>query len=76
MAVLNIKTFPATLYKKLQARGKREHCSVAQEVTRLLSKALETPKPLSILELKGSGKEQWLGMEATTHVERERASWR
>ena len=75
MAVLNIKNFSDTLYKKLQARAKREHRSVAQEVTHLLSNALETAKPLSILELKGLGKEQWLGIEATKHVERERTAW-
>jgi hypothetical protein len=37
----------------------RQHRSVAQEVTHLLSDALETPKPLSILALKGLGKEHW-----------------
>ena len=57
MAVLNVKNFPDALYKKLKARAKREHRSVAQEVTHLLSDALETAKPLSILELKGLGKE-------------------
>ena len=75
MAILNIKNLPDALYKKLQARAKREHRSVAQEVTHLLSDALETAKPLSILELKGLGKEQWLEFDAAKHVERERASW-
>ena len=75
MAVLNIKNLPDALYKKLQARAKRQHRSVAQEVKHLLSAALETAKPLSILELKGLGKEQWLGIDAVKHVERERASW-
>ena len=59
MAVLNIKNLPDSLYRKLQARAKRQHRSVAQEVTHLLSDALETPKPLSILALKGLGKEHW-----------------
>ena len=53
MAVLNIKNLPDALYKKLQARAKRQHRSIAQEVTHLLSDALEAPKPFSILELKG-----------------------
>ena len=75
MAVLNIKNLPDALYKKLQARAKREHRSVAQEVTHLLSDALETAKPLSILELKGLGKEHWREVDAAKHVERERASW-
>ena len=75
MAVLNIKNLPNALYKKLQARAKREHRSVAQEVTHLLSDALETAKPLSILELKGLGKDQWRKGDAAKHVEGERASW-
>lgn len=75
MAVLNVKNLPDALYKKLKARAKREHRSVAQEVTHLLSDALETAKPLSILELKGLGKEHWREIDAAKHVERERASW-
>ena len=74
MAILNIKNLPDSLYKKLQARAKRQHRSIAQEVTHLLSDALET-KPLSILDLKGLGKEHWKGIDASEHVERERASW-
>ena len=75
MAVLNIKNLPDSLYKKLQARARRERRSVAQEVTHLLIEALETTKPLSILELKGLGKEHWRELDAAKHVERERASW-
>ena len=75
MATLNIKNLPDGLYKKLQARAKRERRSVAQEVTQLLSRVLETPEPLSILELQGLGKEQWRGVDAAKHVERERSSW-
>lgn len=75
MAVLNIKNLPDGLYKKLQSRAKRQHRSVAQEVTHLLSEALETAKPLSILELKGLGKEHWRGTDAPKHVARERAAW-
>jgi len=75
MAVLNIKNLPDALYKKLQARAKREHRSVAQEVTHLLSDALEAPKLLSILDLKGLGKEHSRELEPSTHVARERSSW-
>jgi plasmid stability protein len=75
MAILNIKNFPDSLYRKLQARAKRQHRSVAQEVTQLLSDALETRKPLSILALKGLGKGHWRGVDPSKHVERERASW-
>ena len=75
MATLNIKNLPDALYKKLQARAKRERRSVAQEVTHLLSRAIEASKPLSILELRGLGKEHWQGVEATAHVQRERDSW-
>ena len=75
MATLNVKNLSDGLYRKLQARAKRERRSVAQEVTQILSAALEAPKPLSILELKGLGKEQWQGIDAVTHVDRERTSW-
>ena len=75
MAVLNIKNLPDSLYKKLQARAKRQHRSIAQEVTHLLTDALEVSKPLSILDLQGLGKSHWKGIDASTHIDRERASW-
>jgi len=75
MAVLNIKNLPDALYKKLQARARRQHRSVAQEVTNLLTDALETPEPLSILDLKGLGKEHWKGVDPSGHVKKERVSW-
>ena len=75
MATLNVKNLSDTLYRKLQARAKRERRSVAQEVTHILSEALESPKPLSILDLQGLGKEHWQDIDAETHVERERTAW-
>ena len=75
MATLNVKNLPDALYKKLQARAKRDRRSVAQEVMHLLSEVLEVSKPLSILELQGLGKERWQGIDAAAHVRRERASW-
>ena len=75
MATLNIKNLPDSLYRKLQARAKRQHRSVAQEVTHLLTGILDARKPLSILDLKGLGKELWTGADAAEHVRRERASW-
>jgi plasmid stability protein len=75
LATLNIKNLPDALYRRLQARAKRERRSVAQEVTQILSKALDTPKPLSILELRGLGKAHWQGVDATEHVRQERDAW-
>jgi len=75
MATLNIKNLPDRLYKKLQARAKRERRSVAQEVTHLLDVALDAPASLSILELRGLGKETWSDLDAAAHVQRERAAW-
>jgi len=75
MATLNVKNLPDALYKKLQARAKRDRRSVAQEVTQLLSEALEGPKPLSILGLKGLGKDRWRGIDAVAHVDKERDAW-
>ncbi len=75
MATLNVKNLPDGLYRKLQARAKRQRRSVAQELTQILSEVLETPKPLSILELQGLGKKHWQDVEASAHVERERSTW-
>ena len=75
MAVLNIKNFPDGLYKKLQARAKRQRRSVSQEVTHIVSNALEASKPLSIMGLRGLGKELWKDIDAGEHVARERNSW-
>jgi plasmid stability protein len=75
MATLNIKNLPDPLYKKLQARAKRERRSVAQEVTHLLSEALDTPAALSLLDLRGLGKEHWRDIDPAAHVDRERAEW-
>lgn len=75
MATLNVKNLPDALYRKLQARARRERRSVAQQVTQLLSDALDTPKELSILELRGLGKEIWEGTDAAEYVRQERDSW-
>jgi plasmid stability protein len=75
MATLNIKNLPDPLYRKLKARAKRERRSIAQEVTQLLAEALEPPAMLSILELRGLGKELWRDVDAADHVDKERASW-
>ncbi|MBI2998809.1 MAG: hypothetical protein HYY46_10255 [Deltaproteobacteria bacterium] len=75
MATLNIKSVPDSLYKKLRVRAKREHRSVAQEVIHILAQVTEEPQPLSILSLKGLGKEIWRGVEPEEHVDRERNSW-
>ncbi|NJD67256.1 MAG: hypothetical protein C3F12_05735 [Candidatus Methylomirabilota bacterium] len=75
MATLNIKNVPDPLYRKLRARAKRERRSVAQEVIHILTQATQEPKPLSILALKGLGKELWRGVDTATFVEQERRSW-
>jgi plasmid stability protein len=75
MATLNVKNLPDGLYRKLQARAQRQRRSIAQEVTHILSEALETPKPVSSLEPQGLGKEHWQNVDASTHVERERSAW-
>ncbi len=75
MATLSIKSFPDDIYAKLRTRAEREHRSIAQEATHLLSQALDEGKGLSILELRGLGKELWSGIDATAHVEQERESW-
>ncbi len=75
MPTLNIKGLPAPLYQKLKARARQQHRSLSQEVTHILSQAVERPPQLSITAMRGLGKELWTGIEATEHVERERRSW-
>ncbi len=75
MATLNIKNLPDALYRKLRARAKRERRSVAQEVIQLLIKATEEPSSISILGLKGLGKDVWREIDPAAYVEAERQSW-
>jgi plasmid stability protein len=75
MATLNVKNLPDPLYKKLQARARRQRRSVAQEVIHLLTQAVEEPDTQSILELRGLGKELWKDIGAAAHVNAERRSW-
>lgn len=75
MATLSIENVPDALYQALIARAESHHRSVAQEVIHLLAEALGQREPLSILELKGLGKELWTGIDAARYVQAERASW-
>ncbi len=75
LATLNIKNVPESLYELLRARARRQRRSIAQEATHLLAAALEAPEVLSILELRGLGKEVWHRVEPARHVETERDSW-
>ena len=75
MATLNIKNLPDTLYRKLKKRAEHQRRSIAQEVTQILADTLAEPESLSILELRGMGKEQWAGKDGTTHVAAERRAW-
>jgi plasmid stability protein len=75
MAILNIKNVPDALYKRLQARARRQRRSVSQEVIQILREATERPQTLSILALRGLGKELWKDLDAAVHVETERSAW-
>ena len=75
MATLNLKNLPDPLYRKLKARAKKRHRSMAQEVIHLLSESLEGSEPLSVLELQGLGKEHWQEIDPVRHVEEQRRSW-
>ena len=75
MATLNIKNLPDKLYRRLRKRALAQHRSIAQEVTHVLSEALEAPEPQSILALRGLGKERWAGIDAVKHVAAQRRSW-
>lgn len=57
MATLNIKGFPDGLYRKLQARARKDRRSLAQQITYLLQEAIEVPKPLAQQELRPFGRD-------------------
>jgi plasmid stability protein len=76
MATLNVKNLPDALYRRLQRRARRQHRSVAQEVTHILATLLSAPEPTSVLDIQGLGKELWQGVDAVRHVREERRSWR
>jgi plasmid stability protein len=75
VATLNVKNLSDALYRKLQERARARRRSVAQEVTVILEDALERDEPLSILDLRGLGKEAWRGIEGAAHVDAERRTW-
>ena len=75
MATLNVKNLPDSLYRKLQKRARERRRSVAQEITQILEEAMERSEPLSILGLRGLGKEAWREVEVTAHVAAERRAW-
>jgi plasmid stability protein len=75
LATLNIKNLPDSLYERMRVRARRERRSIAQGAMHLLATARESPEVLSILELRGLGKEIWHGVEPAGHVESERSSW-
>ncbi len=75
MATLNVKNLPDGLYRKLQKRARERRRSVAQEVTVILEQAVGGPEPLSILGLRGLGRDAWREVDATSHVDAERRAW-
>jgi plasmid stability protein len=75
MATLRIKNFPDDLHRRLKEQAEREHRSLAQEVIHLLSQPLGPERNLSILGLRGLGKELWTGIDAAEYIRAERDSW-
>jgi len=77
MAALKLTNIPHALYRKLQKRAHLHRRSLVQEVTKILSDAVEVEDgaTYSILELQGLGKELWKGIDAAKHVAAERESW-
>ena len=75
MATLNIKNVPEKLYSRLKARARQERRSVSQEVLHILDQATKPIETVSILELRGLGKELWKGIDPAAHVNEERRSW-
>ena len=75
MATLNVKNFPDALYERIKRRAAAERRSIAGEVVHLLDRAVAEATPVSILELRGLGREIWRGIDAAEHVRSEREAW-
>jgi plasmid stability protein len=75
VATLNVKKLPDGLYRRLQERARERRRSVAQEVTCILEEAVDRAEPVSILGLRGLGKDAWREIDATAHVHSERREW-
>ena len=75
MSILNIKNSPDDLYERLRERAKHDHRSISQQVIHLLTDAMDSQRPRSILELRGLGKSTWSDIEASRHVAQERDDW-
>jgi plasmid stability protein len=75
VATLNVKNLPDGLYRKLQKRARERRRSVAQEVTVILEEAVGGREPLSILGLRGLGRDAWRAVDAADHVDAERRAW-
>ena len=75
MASLSIKNVPDWLYRKIQARAKKKHRSIEEEVIHILTQVTEESEPLSILDLQGLGKQLWHKSSTTRHVHEERRRW-
>jgi len=75
VATLNIKNVPEKLYSRLKARARRERRSISQEVLRILEEATGPLETVSILELRGLGKNLWKDIDPAHHVDEERRSW-
>ena len=75
MATLKVEDFPDSLYERLQEQARQRNRSLSQEVIHILDEALGPEKTLSILGLKGLGKELWEGIDASEYIREERDSW-
>jgi plasmid stability protein len=75
VATLNIKNVPEKLYARLKARARRERRSISQEVLHILDGATAPTETVSILELRGLGKDLWKIIDPARHVDEERRSW-
>ena len=79
MATLNIKNFPDRLYRRIKQRAGKNRRSISQEVVQLLDQAVSEPRPVSLLELEGLGKEVWEkglgGKDAADYIAEERDTW-
>ena len=79
VGMLKVKDMPGTSYedvvKSAEALGPADRLRLAAELIRRPGGQPDQAAPRSVLELRGLGKDVWLGASVEEYLARERSSW-
>ncbi|MBW1820636.1 MAG: hypothetical protein JRI92_02560 [Deltaproteobacteria bacterium] len=60
---------------EIKALNLSDQLRLLEEMATLIRKKTSGPRPRSILELKGKGKDIWKGLNVQKYIDEERSSW-